>query len=81
MQFLITVCKGLQVFQLAFLFWRSDLFSCKFLIHKDTLFSFAQNLFIWKSVSDNDLLLNEKKANKKIEKFNTNFICSLLSIF
>jgi len=41
------------------------------LIHKDTLFSFLQNLFIWKSVSDNDSLLNEKKANKNIENFKT----------
>ncbi len=32
------------------------------MIHKDTLFSFAQNLFIWLSVSDNDLLQNEKKS-------------------
>ena len=30
---------------------------------------------------ENDSLLNEKKVNRSIEKFNTNFIRSLLTIF
>jgi len=50
-------------------------------MHKDTLLSFAQNLFIWKSESENDSLLNEKETNKNKEKFNNNFIYFLQAIF
>ena len=55
-------------------FCRFNLFSFKILIQANSLFSFLQILFIWKSVKDNDFSPNITKANKNKNKFSANFI-------
>ena len=65
-----------------FPFCRFNLFSFKILIQANSLFSFLQILFIWKSVKDSDFSPSIAKANKNKNKFSANFINSgKLSIF
>ena len=54
--------------------WSLDLFSLKFFKQFNSLVSFLQILFIWESVSDNELSTNVSIGNKNKDNFNANFI-------
>ena len=79
LDYLLRYITGISI---EFPFCRFNLFSFKILIQANSLFSFLQILFIWKSVKDSDFSPNIAKANKNKNKFSANFINSgKLSIF